>query len=164
MQEIHERALPIISEVPESPSNEFGPTEEDPSDSSEEDEAPPWSVLTELVTYAPSFESGIGISTLPPPVAEKVCTPPSHIPELPADPGLVYPFENVFAEIKDQTTFDESKDISITYIGETALEHTRYIPNLSCRFDYKCHMMGHIATGDAIDVLVDTGATKSYLS
>ena len=164
IQDVQQRALPVIPKDPEPVLLEAGPPERNPSDSLQNEDAPPWSVLTELVTYAPSPKSGISISALPPQFINASITPVQITDIPPPDPNLTQPFGNVFAEIKDQKTFDESTDISITYMGETTLDDADYIPKLSFNFDFRCHIKGHLSTGAAIDILIDTGATKSYLS
>ena len=74
------------------------------------------------------------------------------------------PFANVFSEIKDPKTFDEGTDTSITYVGGVTHDIPKFEPNLSFSFNHRCHVEGRIGTGATIDILLDTGATKSYFS
>ena len=171
MQSVQERLLPTITEtsehVPEGSSPFKVLTSHSPSASHSSQEALPWSVFTELVMYAPSPNTGIEITPLSPPHNGVSLEPQTNLHTLPMsqEPEEFQPFDKVFFKIKDQKTFDEAADISITYVGETTAGiDDDFTSKLSFNYDCRCHVQGQLTTGAPIDILIDTGATKSYLS
>ena len=121
-----------------------------------------WSVLTETISYAS------------PPLA------PIHIHH--QEPMHIYPQEQIndFSETRDpfftpykgvrsvineSRTYDNRTDISTTFIGPKESPCSKkYVQELSIPFDTCCTIEGSLTNGDKLQILFDTGATRSYLS
>ena len=74
-------------------------------------------------------------------------------------------YEGVYAEIVSSDRFDEDTDLSTTYLGQidmtrdTEVKAEENFPISACGY-----MKGKLIDGTECDTLVDTGASKSYMS
>ena len=75
------------------------------------------------------------------------------------------PFESIEAKLTSAATYDESTDISTTYIGAVKEENkSPFQPDLEYSFNTQSFMTGTLPNGKEFRILIDTGATRSYLS
>ena len=74
-------------------------------------------------------------------------------------------YEDVFAEVVTTNRFDENVDLSTTYLGKIGMKREdimkagEHFPILEQGF-----VMGRILNGEECQLLLDTGASKSYMS
>ena len=74
-------------------------------------------------------------------------------------------YEGVYAEIVSSDRFDEDTDLSTTYLGQkdmtrnTEVRGEEHFPLTSCGYT-----KGKLLDGTECDIIVDTGASKSYMS
>ena len=136
-----------------------------------------WSVLTENISYKMHPEtasSGIQVADSAP--DSSIGGQPGFLPFLgynersPPPVGTSHPyfqpFDSVTASLTTCKTFDESTDISTTYLGPVAGD-SRTSPfeiEKTINLDSKCAATVHLPNGKELYALVDTGATKAYLS
>ena len=74
-------------------------------------------------------------------------------------------YEDVYAEMVYANKFNENSDLSMTYLGQTKMtEDTRI--KAEERFPISCQgfASGKLLDGTECQILLDTGATKSYMS
>ena len=133
-----------------------------------EDHAPSlWSIFTEQPTYPTHSDNGFNIRPmahivphyeLPLDEAESTDTPSSENP-------LHQPFDSINAKITAASTYDETTDVSTTYIGPLRNDmKSTYQFELEYNFDAQLFTTGILPDGKEFRILIDTGATRSYLS
>ena len=67
--------------------------------------------------------------------------------------------------LHDTKSFQHNRDISTTYLGkESITREDEFLPELSFPINVKSHTEGKIVGGNKLDILLDTGASKSYMS
>ena len=69
------------------------------------------------------------------------------------------------AEFNINRYFDDLLDVSTTYLGTDLVQRTDVFnaqPSFPITFD--CHTNGELLGGEKLDILLDTGASKSYMS
>ena len=73
-------------------------------------------------------------------------------------------YEGVKSEIVDTTRFDENSDLSMTYLGKTNMTH---IKNLMVEERFPISKLGYtvgkLLDGTECQILLDTGASKSFM-
>ena len=74
-------------------------------------------------------------------------------------------YEDVYAEMVYASTFDENSDLSMTYLGQTNMTRNTKI-KAEERFPItgQGFASGKLLDGTECQILLDTGATKSYMS
>ena len=74
-------------------------------------------------------------------------------------------YEGVYAEIVYANKFNENSDLSTTYLGQTKMTRDTKI-KAEERFPIISHgfATGKLMDGTQCQILLDTGATKSYMS
>ena len=78
---------------------------------------------------------------------------------------MLQPFDSIEAKLTASTTYDESVDISSTYIGAVKEENkSSFQTELQFPFDAQSFTSGSLLNGKEFKILIDTGATHSYLS
>ena len=82
------------------------------------------------------------------------------------EPNLLFqPFNSVEAKLTSSAMYDESTDISTTYIGAVKKDgNPPFKPDLEYSFDTHSFTTGTLPNGKEFRILIDTGATRSYLS
>ena len=74
-------------------------------------------------------------------------------------------YEDVFAEAVTTNTFEENVDLSTTYIGKTGMKREDIMKaEESFPISEQGFVMGRILNGEECQILLDTGASKSYMS
>ena len=69
------------------------------------------------------------------------------------------------AELNINRSYDDLLDVSTTYLGTDLVQRTDVFnahPSFPITFD--CHTNGELLGGGKMDILLDTGASKSYMS
>ena len=74
-------------------------------------------------------------------------------------------YEDVFAEVVTTNGFDENVDLSTTYLGKIGMKQEDIIKaEESFPISEQGFVMGRILNGEECQILLDTGASKSYMS
>ena len=152
-------------------------TVKDPEQPLETQDPSGWSILTENISYRLHPESvamGIQIADLTPDcqIGKGSGAPSPRKDDEPSPPPVgslhpyFQPFDSVKATLTAGQTFDESCDVSSTYLGCVTgdLRKKPFEIEQSVDIDAKCAVDMHLPTGVKVCALIDTGATKSYLS
>ena len=138
-------------------------------------ETPDWSILSEVVAYPSSPSPGLEIapdqlnssdSSADPGLAEEASPSPSEEPlEEPHNELHFCPYDGVTANISSATELDEMSTVSTTFLGLVkAPEKPSFLPEYSFPFDPKSGTEGILPNGEKFRILIDTGATRSYVS
>ena len=73
-------------------------------------------------------------------------------------------YEGIYAEIVSSDRFDEDTDLSTTYLGQRDMTRDTYVKaEENFPITLHCYMKGKLIDGTECDILVDTGASKSYM-
>ena len=74
-------------------------------------------------------------------------------------------YEGVYAKIVSSDRFDEDTDLSMTYLGQTDMtRNTEVKAEENFSITAPGYTKGKLLDGTVCDILVDTGASKSYMS
>ena len=74
-------------------------------------------------------------------------------------------YEGVYAEMVYANKFNENSDLSTTYLGQTKMtRETKIKAEERCPIPSQGFASGKLLDGTEYQILVDTGATKSYMS
>ena len=74
-------------------------------------------------------------------------------------------YEEVFAEVVTTNTFDENVDLSTTYLGKIGMRREDVMKaEESFPISEQGFVMGRTLNGEECQILLDTGASKSYMS
>ena len=74
-------------------------------------------------------------------------------------------YEGVYVEVINSDKFDEDTDISTTYLGKIGMTRdTKVKAEENFPMTIRGYSRGHLLDGTDCDVLIDTGASKSYMS
>ena len=78
---------------------------------------------------------------------------------------MFQPFDRVEAKLTSSAMYDESTDISTTYIGAVKESgNSPFKSDLEYSFDTQSFTTGTLPNGKEFRILIDTGAIRSYLS
>ena len=78
---------------------------------------------------------------------------------------LLHPFDSINAKVTTAAAYDEATDVSTTYIGPAQSDpQCAYQLELEFNFDAQSFTTGILPDGKELRILIDTGATWSYLS
>ena len=78
---------------------------------------------------------------------------------------IFQPFDSIEAKLTASTTYDESVDVSTTYIRAVKDENNgSFRTELQFPFDTQSFTSGSLPNGKEFKILIDMGATHSYLS
>ena len=74
-------------------------------------------------------------------------------------------YEGVKSEILNTTRFDENSDLSLTYLGKINMTHGKNLM-VEERFPISklCYTIGKLLDRTECQILLDTGASKSFMS
>ena len=73
-------------------------------------------------------------------------------------------YEDVFAEVVTNNRFDENVDLSTTYLGKICMRREDIMKaEESFPISEQGFVMGRILNGEECQILLDTGASKSYM-
>ena len=84
----------------------------------------------------------------------------------PTDSHIFQPYEGVQARLSATTPHDKPTDVSTTFIGLISQPsgNTPYQPKHSFPFDTRSCVKASLPNGETFNILIDTGASRSYLS
>ena len=73
-------------------------------------------------------------------------------------------YEGVKSEIVDTTRFDENSDLSTTYLGKINMTHDKNLKEEKFSISRLGHTGGKLMDGMECQILLNTGANKSFMS
>ena len=74
-------------------------------------------------------------------------------------------YPDIIAELNINRSYDDLLDVSTTYLGPDLVQSNHvFNPEPSFPIAYNCHTDGELLGGGKLDILLDTGASKSYMS
>ena len=74
-------------------------------------------------------------------------------------------YDGIYTEISQATRFDESTDLSTTYLAKTDMTRDQIIKaEEKCPISGQGYMHGKLLDNTECSILIDTGASKSYMS
>ena len=74
-------------------------------------------------------------------------------------------YNDITIELNVNMDYDDAVDVTVTYLGREAVNITDiFQPEQEFPIYSNCHARGQFAGGGMIDILLDTGASKSYMS
>ena len=136
-----------------------------------------WSVFTEHLRYtvpettAPGFGiQGQGCLDFSPErlnrsdQAKEVSMAPLEFHHMPASEYLDK-YDGITSELNVNMEYDDSVDVTTTYLGHESIKITdTFHPEQAFPIYSNCHTWGQFVGGGMLDVLLDTRASKSYMS
>ena len=136
-----------------------------------------WSVFTEHLRYtipetvAPGFDiQGQGCLDFSPErlnrpdQAKEVSMAPLEFHHMPASEYLDK-YDGITSELNVNMEYDDSVDVTTTYLGYESVKITdTFHPEQAFPIYSNCHTWGQFVGGGMLDVLLDTRASKSYMS
>ena len=136
-----------------------------------------WSVFTENLRYtipetpAPGFDiQGQGCLDFSPErvnrmdQARDVSMAPLEFQHMPASEYLDR-YDGITPELNVDMEYDDAVDVTTTYLGHESMRFTNtFQPEQSFPIHSNCHTWGQFVGGGMLDILLDTGASKSYMS
>ena len=74
-------------------------------------------------------------------------------------------YDDIYAEVVTTSRFDENVDLSTTYLGRVNMKHEEVMKaEESFPISEQGFVMGKLMNGEECQILLDTGASKSYMS
>ena len=74
-------------------------------------------------------------------------------------------YDNIYAEVVMTSRFDENVDLSTTYLGRIDMKRDEVMKaEESFPISEQGFVMGKLMNGEECQILLDTGASKSYMS
>ena len=74
-------------------------------------------------------------------------------------------YDNIYAEVVTTSRFDENVDLSMTYLGRIDMKREEVMKaEESFPISEQGFVMGKLMNGEECQILLDTGASKSYMS
>ena len=74
-------------------------------------------------------------------------------------------YEGITSELNVNMEYDDAVDVTTTYLGQESIRLTDiFKPEQAFPIYSNCYARGQFVGGESIDILLDTGASKSYLS
>ena len=136
-----------------------------------------WSIFTEKLRYtAPSKSTpgydiqGQGCMDFSPErvnrvdQAKEVSMAPLDFCYMPASEYMDR-YDGITSELNVNTEYDDAVDVATTYLGQESIKLTdTFHPEQAFPIYPNCHTKGQFVGGGIIDILLDTGASKSYMS
>ena len=136
-----------------------------------------WSVFTEQLRYtipeiiAPGFDiQGQGCLDFSPErlnrsdQAKEVSMAPLEFHYMPASEYLDR-YNGITSELNVNMEYDDAVDVTTTYLGHESIKITdTFHPEQAFPIYSNCHTHGQFVGGGMLDILLDTGASKSYMS
>ena len=136
-----------------------------------------WSGFTENLRYmvpetpAPGFDiQGQGCLYFSPEQinhmdqAQDVSMAPLEFQHMPASEYLDR-YDGITSELNANMEYDDAVDVTTTYLGHESIKITdTFRPKQAFPIYSNCHTWGQFVGGGMLDILLDTGASKSYMS
>ena len=134
-----------------------------------------WSILSTEMHYTHRRLQGTGNLLMmegPQQVLEKWASSPSapkikpvELPDIPVVKQYMDQFDKVSIKLHDSTSFQDNRDVSTTYLGKSTIrQFEKFEPEFTFKINVNSHTKGRVIGGNNIDILLDTGASKSYMS
>ena len=152
---------PIVNTLQESVNTS---SDDDPSPS-----PPDWSILSEIISYSTPPVDDIHVE-----VTHSLTTNTSPDADSsvdisqtsPTEAHIFQPYKGVQACISMTASHDESTDVSTTFIGLVSEQSSNpsYTPEHFFPFDTHSCVKASLPNGETFNILIDTGASRSYLS
>ena len=74
-------------------------------------------------------------------------------------------YPDIVTELNINRSYDDLLDVSTTYLGPDLVQSNHvFNPEPTFPIAHDCHMDGELLGGGKLDILLDTGASKSYMS
>ena len=78
---------------------------------------------------------------------------------------LIIQKTDIVAELNINRSYDDLLDVSTTYLGPDLVQSNHvFNPEPTFPIAYDCQTDGELLGGGKLDILLDTGASKSYMS
>ena len=136
-----------------------------------------WSIFTEKLRYtAPSKSTrgydiqGQGFMDFPPErvnrvdQAKEVSMAPLDFRYMPSSEYMDR-YDGITSELNVNMEYDDVLDVATTYLGQESIKLTdTFHPEQAFPIYPNCHTKGQFVGGGIIDILLDTGASNSYMS
>ena len=88
-----------------------------------------------------------------------------NLPDTPLMEEDLDRYDTITNKLHDTKSFHDNRDVSTTYLGRgQTTRNDEFLPQLSFPIDVNSHTHGKVIGGNRLDVLIDTGASKSYMS
>ena len=89
----------------------------------------------------------------------------TSLPNTPIVKDYLDQYDSISNRLHDTKSFQDNRDISTTYLGkENITREDEFLPELSFPINVKSHTEGKIVGGNKLGMLLDTGASESYMS
>ena len=90
---------------------------------------------------------------------------PINLPEDPVVKEYMDQYDSITHKLHDTTSFHDNRDVSTTYLGkEIITQEDVFTPELKIPISTDSHTIGQVVGGSLLKILIDTGASKSYMS
>ena len=136
-----------------------------------------WSIFTEKLRYTTPSKStpgydiqGQGCMDFSPKKvnrvdqAKEVSMAPLDFHYMPASEYMDR-YDGITSELNVNMEYDDAVDVATTYLGQESIKLTdTFHPEQAFPIYPNCHTKGQFVGGGIIDILLDTGASKSYMS
>ena len=88
-----------------------------------------------------------------------------NLPDTPLMKDYLDQYDSISNKLHDTKSFHDNRDVSTTYLGRGQLNRTdEFQPELSFPMNVNSHSQERVLGGNRIDILLDSGASKSYMS
>ena len=89
----------------------------------------------------------------------------TDLPDTPLMKDYLDQYDSISNKLHDTKSFHDNRDISTTYCGPGQQNRTNeFQPELSFPMNVNSHTLGRVLGGNRIDILLDSVASKSYMS
>ena len=133
-----------------------------------------WSILGTNITYPQSsYDNSLVFLQEAPNEAVQSWSKQPNCPSVqnskpPTDPVIqeyLDCYDEVNNTLKLANTYNDNTDVATTYLGTDKIYKTdRFVPEISVPIYSNSHTWGQIVGGPMVDTLIDTGASKCYMS
>ena len=89
----------------------------------------------------------------------------TDLPDTPLIKDYLDQYDSISNKLHDTKSFHDNRDVSTTYLGPGQQNRTdEFQPELSFSMNINSHTQGRVLGGNRVDMLLDSGASKSYMS
>ena len=89
----------------------------------------------------------------------------TDLPDTPLMKDYLDQYDSISNKLHDTKSFHDNRNVSTTYLGPGQQNGTDgFQPELSIPMNVNSHTQGRVLGGNRIDMLLDTGASKFYMS
>ena len=134
-----------------------------------------WSILSTEIHYAhqnPEQEKSLMVMSGPEKTLKEWVTSSNaptlsqaELPESPLVKEYLDQYDSITNKLHDTKSFHDNRDVSTTYLGKEVISREdTFSPEIKIPISVDSHAFGQIIGGNMLDILIDTGASKSYMS